>query len=439
MTRSFLILYFSFLLFTACTSKKANIITYDLKRCDYIETIRTEGTVQAVNSLSVMVPRISSNSITIVHLLKEGTKVSKGDVICELEAADLRTIIESFTTEMERMEAEMRKLEANNAMEISMLNAQIATNNAQLAMTMLDSVQMKFAPPVKQKLLKLEMEKATIEKNKLRKKLAAQRRINMTEIMQLKSRISMQKNRIESFQNQVNSLTLVSPGEGMVIYNELPGVMTFSGPQGMGRLESKIAEGGTTFPNMALFQIPATSQMQLTIDVPEIDFKRIKEGQRTNILVDAVNLHTTGKVKRKTLGGVNPRIRTTVKTYQVIVSIDSLHSKMKPGLSATCNIIIDEVKDTVVVPAGAIFDDDSLKIVYVEEEEKFKAVTVETGLSNSSKTIVSKGLKGDETIALMEPPHGSLQVAVGSWQSKSAVESRQSESAVDSGQRRTGK
>ena len=126
----------------------------------------------------------------------------------------------------------------------------------------------------------------------------------------------------------------------------------------------------------------------------------------------STNLNTTGKIKRKALAGKNTKEKTAIKTYEVIISVDSCHSRMKPGLSATCRIIIDQVKDTIIVPAAAIFARDSLKIVYVAEGEKFIPVTVETGLSNSSKSIISKGLAGNETIALIEPPHNLIRKEV---------------------------
>ena len=69
-----------------------------------------------------------------------------------------------------------------------------------MAISMLDSIQIKFAPPVKQQLLALEMEKANIEKKKLQKKFAAQTRIDNSELIQMRSRIMMQKNRIQMFQ-----------------------------------------------------------------------------------------------------------------------------------------------------------------------------------------------------------------------------------------------
>jgi hypothetical protein len=157
---------------------------------------------------------------------------------------------------------------------------------------------------------------------------------------------------------------------------------------------------------MPIFQIPDMSKMQVSVEVPEADYKRINNDQKVEIKITSVDgLKTTGKVVRKSLATKNKDQKSAIKTYEVIVSIDSCDSKMSPGLGASCSIIINNVKDTLVVPSAAIFTKDSSKIVYVSKDKKFIPVQIETSLTNSSESIVSKGLKGDEIIALMEPPY----------------------------------
>jgi HlyD family secretion protein len=263
---------------------------------------------------------------------------------------------------------------------------------------------MKFAPAVKQQLIALEMEKANIEKKKLQKKVAAQVKIDNSEVSQLKSRILMQQNRIKTFQDQLRSLTLVSPAEGIVMHYEAP-VLYFMSSGGGGTIGGKIEEKSNVWSNTPVLQFPDMKEMQVSIEIPEAEYKRIQNDQKVMIRVDAAaNLTTTGKILRKTLAGKNNREKPAIKSYEVIVKIDSCHLKMKPGLSASCQIIVDQVKDTIVVPTTAIFNRDSLKIVYVEKGEKFTPVVIETGLSNNSKSVITKGLSGNETVALMEPP-----------------------------------
>ena len=228
-----------FMFLSGCNEKKVNVITYDLKRSDYIETINATGTIQAVKNVMIMSPRVSG--MTVVYLAKEGAHVIKGDTICILEAPELLYNLETFSLELEKMEADMKKLEADNVMEKAVLNAQVQTNKAQIAISRLDSIQLKFVPAVKQQLISLEMEKANVEKKKLQKKVAAQVRIDNSEVMQLKSRIMMQKNRIKAFQDQINSLTLVSPGDGIVLHYEAP-LMYFMSSGGGGSMGGKIEE-----------------------------------------------------------------------------------------------------------------------------------------------------------------------------------------------------
>jgi HlyD family secretion protein len=340
----------------------------------------------------------------VKHLVDDGTYVKNGDTICILDGPELISSLESNITSLEITMADMKKLEADNTMTLSLLQTRIDNNEANVALNSLDSIQQKFAPPVKQKLFALELAKANVEKTKLRKKFAAQKRIDDAELRSMKSRIMQSESQIQRFKDQINSLTIIAPQDGFVMHVETPIWRFFNGIGG-GVIGGKIEENSSVMNNMALLQMPDLRQMQLSVEVPEGDYKRIETGQKVFISVDAVkNLNTTGKIKKKTLVGKQAEGQTSVKTYEVIVSVDSCHTLMKPGLSAGCKIIIDEVKDTVVVPTLAIFDRDSAKIIYVARDEKFIPVTVETGLSNSSESIISKGLTGTETIALVEPP-----------------------------------
>jgi multidrug resistance efflux pump len=386
-----------FLVFASCHRKANPVLTLQLKHTDYIESIESDGTVQAVISNIVVAPRVWSD-MKVSHLLKEGVYVKKGDTVCILEAAELMKNLEKLKTDLEKIQTAKDSLEATQAMQLSVLEAQVETNKAQMEISMLDSIQLKFAPEVRKRLINLEMEKVKIEKMKLEKKLAAQKKITASEIAQFTARIAMQENQVQRFQDQANSLYLKAPVDGLVIRAEMPEWVTSLG--------FKVEEGNTVYSSMPIFQIPDISKMQVSVEVPEADYKRINENQKVEIkIVSVQGLTTTGKVLRKSLATKQRDQKSAVKSYEVIVSIDSCDSKMSPGLGATCRITINNIKDTLVVPSAAIFTKDSLKIVYVATDHKFVPVQVESGLSNSSESIITKGLKGNETVALVEPPY----------------------------------
>jgi multidrug efflux pump subunit AcrA (membrane-fusion protein) len=427
--KSYTILVLTLILLTlSCNNRKVNIVTFDLKRSDFVEKLNVTGTVQAVNNYPVVAPRNNYGSMTVSHLVEDGSFVKKGDTICVLSSPQLISFYESFVTALEILEADFKKLEADNALNLSLLKAQLDNTNAQLQISSLDSVQMNFAPAVRKKLLALEMEKTTVEKGKIEKKYAAQKIIDNSEIRQMKSRIMQQQGRIQMLNDQINSLIIIAQRDGIVMQAEAPTLMFFSS-SGSGSIGGKIKEGSSVFPNLSILQFPDLSRMQVSAEVAESDYKRIEKGQKVMIRIEAVeDLYTTGKINRKMIAGKTRQSDSKVKTYEVIMDIDSCHLKMKPGLSSTCEIIIDEVKDTIIVPTLAIYERDSLKIVYVEDKDKFIPVTIETGKANSSHTIVSKGLFGNETIALSEPSYNLIKKIIKPTLKKDQVEKAKTDS-----------
>ena len=272
---------------------------------------------------------------------------------------------------------------------------------------------MKFASEVQQRLLALEMKKAQIEEKKADKKLAAGKIIAETEIRQIKSRITQQKVKTRQFEEQLNSMTIIAQHDGIVMRTESP-VMRFMSSMGSGSFGGPVREGTVLAPfgDNSVLKFPDLSKMQVSAEVGETDFKKIEKGQKVFITVDAAKkLTTTGTVNRKSLMGKTAQrySDSKVKFYEVIVDIDSCHLKMKPGLSAECEITLKEARDTVYVPTLAIFEKDSARVVYVKNKENFIPVKVKIGSSGSSHTIITGGLKGDEIIALSEPPNSFIK------------------------------
>jgi HlyD family secretion protein len=396
------------LLFSSCGREKISIISYELEKCDFIEIINTTGTVRATNTLTVAVPRLRVAGITVIYLSPEGDYVNKGDTVCILDAPDLTRNFENISSRLEQLKMDLNKMIIDNIINLSSLKTELDNMEITVALNSLDSMQTKFAPPARQKLFALELEKANVEKLKLQKRYAAEKQIYEADLTSIKTRIQTTESELKTMQDQINSLTVTAPKDGIVLYAEGPLMMGMSS-RGIISIGGKIALNSSVWPGMPVVQMPDISEMEVSVEVPEADYRRIMPGQKVKIFIDALSrLETSGEIKRKTLVGNTSNQQSAIKVYEVIVSIDSLHSRLTPGLSADCTIIINDVKDTVVVPTMAIFERDSLYIVYVAEGKKFMPVPVETGLSNSSSSIVSKGLNGNETIALVEPPFNQI-------------------------------
>jgi HlyD family secretion protein len=401
------------LLLFSCTGEKDNgIITFQLKKSDYIEKINISGTVQAVVNLPVMAPSRMMGQMTVVHIAADGSYVKKGDTICVLTVPELELTYQQQINSVETLEAGLKRTEADNNLNIALLEAQLATSEAQLKISSLDSLRMQYAQDVTQKLLKLEMRKSLIEKQKIEKKLASRKIIGESEIRQMNSRIIVEKEKAKSMAEQISSLTLIAQRDGIVMRAESPKFYMMS-PRGAATFGGPVKEGSVLFFGTAVLQFPDLSKMQVSAEVAEADFRKIEKGQKVSIIIDAAKkLETSGIINRKSLMGRTAQrySDSKVKFYEVIIDIDSCDSKMKPGLSADCEVTLMSAADTLYVPTLAIFEKDSSKVVYVKGKNNFSPVKVETGLSGSSHTIITGGLKGDEIIALSEPPNSLIEI-----------------------------
>lgn len=95
-----------------------------------------------------------------------------------------------------------------------------------------------------------------------------------------------------------------------------------------------------------------------------------------------------GKITRKSPIGQPVARGSKVKTFEVEASVDSSLTIPTPGLSARCNVIVKRIKNAVVIPQLAIFDEDSSKVVYVKSKSGYEKRKVTTGASSPSRTVI---------------------------------------------------
>jgi HlyD family secretion protein len=94
------------------------------------------------------------------------------------------------------------------------------------------------------------------------------------------------------------------------------------------------------------------SQMKVMADVDEADIGQVKAGQRVEFTVDAFQDEKfSGTVQEVRL---SPTTTSNVVTYTVVISAENPDQKLLPGMTATCTIVTQEVKDAVAIPVKAL-------------------------------------------------------------------------------------
>jgi len=381
--------------FSSCQLKNKEISSlYTVGNKDFENAIFIEGIVEPTLFTTLSCPMNINGTIT--YLVEDGTMVQEGETVCIIEDNNSENNYDNLQLALESANAELSKRKADLQMQYALLEAQVKNNEADTQIANLDSLQLSFVSPTQRRISELELERASIEKTRLGQRLRSLEIINRSEIRKLELQIKRLTNRLESAKRELEGLTIKAPKAGLAIVAESR------------RTRSKLKEGDNVWNNMPLVIMPEIAEMKVKMMVNETDFKYISENDSVSYTFDAMpDNKAYGRIIRKLPVGQPLQRDSKVKFFEVEASIDSLQQLPEPGFTADSWVIVNYVRDTIVVPQIAVFEVDSMKVVYVKKNRKYELRQITTGLSSQKETIVSEGLKRGEVISLIKP-HASL-------------------------------
>lgn len=157
------------------------------------------------------------------------------------------------------------------------------------------------------------------------------------DLQSAEARLAQAQSQLESSQVDLAYTVIRSPIDGIVISRNINAGQTVA----------------ASFQAPVLFQIANDlSQMQVECSVDEADIGKVQEDQKVRFSVDAFpDENFTGRVRQVRF---SPEITQNVVTYTTIVDVDNPEKRLRPGMTATVSIIIDEAKNVLRVPVSAL-------------------------------------------------------------------------------------
>ncbi|MES1990029.1 MAG: efflux RND transporter periplasmic adaptor subunit [Pseudomonadota bacterium] len=173
-------------------------------------------------------------------------------------------------------------------------------------------------------------------------------------------------------------------------------------------IERNIEPGQTvaaTFETPTLFTLADDlRRMELQVNVDEADVGQVRDGQLATFTVDAYpNRLFQAKIKKLRFASTTT---SNVVSYVAVLEIDNSDMTLRPGMTATAEIVTVERKDVLLVPNGAtrftppgfvapqvpVTDSGYIsKPVWRLKDGKPEAVALQLGLANGQQTEVLKG------------------------------------------------
>ena len=207
---------------------------------------------------------------------------------------------------------------------------------------------------------------------------------------QSQAQVAEDQANLQQLEEQLSYTDIVSPIDGIVLSRDVE----------VGDAVSSILVLGSSAT--LIMTLGDTSEVYVKGKVDESDIGKVYLGQPARIKVESFKDKTfNGKVTKISPMGVE---KDNVTTFEVRVSIQNPGGELKAEMTANAEIILDEHKNVLQIPEGAIIYDKDKKASVEVPDPKGKdgkdKVAVNIGISNGAKTEVLSGLKEGNQVVL---------------------------------------
>lgn len=285
----------------------ANAVTYETspaKRADLTVTVTATGTIQPTTQIDV-----SSETSGVVRAVNvdNNSLIKKGDVLAELDSERFKGQLKSLQASVESAKAKLADTQATLKASELAYTRQISLQRRGLAITQdLESAQ------------------------------AAQQRA-IAAVVSAQADIQVAIANLELKQIDIDKSQILSPVDGIVLKRAVePGQTVASSLQAP-----------------VLFTLAEDlKRMQLEADIDEADIGTVKLGQKANFTVDAFS----GRDFPARIETVEfyPETTDGVVTYKAILSVDNSDLALRPGMTATAQVTVQEISNALLIPNAAL-------------------------------------------------------------------------------------
>lgn len=290
--------------------KPETLLSYTIKKEDVVATLTVTGEVEAKNTQNIS----STVSAKILSLsVDDGDRVSKGQLIARLDPVDLNARLAESRANLNQMEASLASAQST---------LKEKTDEAH-----------RYEHLYEQELISQQE-----YQNKATAKNVAEE-----EVRRLNASIKASRAAINTVSSQFSNFNITS---------QLNGVVT----------ERIKDPGDIANPGEVIMTLVDPNNIEVIAKIEEMDLARVTVGNSAQVVLDALpEKILTGTITR--IGhDVDPEDGTLEAAISIPPQAESI--SILPGMTADINIITNEIKNAIVVPATALRLENNQAVVY---------------------------------------------------------------------------
>ena len=354
-----------------------------VERGDLAKSVVATGKVEPITKVEV---KSKASGIVKKLYVEYGDRVKQGQLLAQLDKLEIEAQVEQSRAALLAADANLKGAQADyerakvdaEGPDVPLLQRAYERNlemqkSGVVSQSALDDAEKDY---------KLAVNKQNVAR--------AQVTVLQAKIAQSQAQVAEDQANLKQLEEQLSYTDIVSPIDGIVLSRDVE----------VGDAVSSILVLGSSAT--LVMTIGDTSKVYVKGKVDESDIGRVYLGQPARIKVESF--------KDKTFNGVVTKIspmgveKDNVTTFEVRVSIDNATGELKAEMTANAEIILEEHKNVLQIPEGAIIYDKDRKASVEVPDPKAKdgqrKVAINIGISNGAKTEVMSGLKQDDQVIL---------------------------------------
>ncbi len=208
-----------------------------------------------------------------------------------------------------------------------------------------------------------------------------------------KTRLEIEKNQLATREEQFSNTKVFADFDGQVFYPKIARYGSLA----------KIEKGAAVQYRQPILSFPDLSAWDLKVGIPEAMIDKVSLGQEAVSTLDAVpGLILRGRIQKiSAVPDSQNWYSSGVKTYTIMVDVDSkANAQLKPGMSATVEIVTDQLRDVLYVPIQSVVSSEGKHYVYVVKRGRKNLREVTIGKYNTQYIEIIAGLEEDEELML---------------------------------------
>jgi HlyD family secretion protein len=372
-----------------CDTKSVPTIKAELD--DFQVSLVEAGTISAVNSVTVNVPKIR-RSMQIVWLIEEGLQVEEGDTLVIFDRAEVGKQIEDQQADLDIAISNYNKGEATLLSELENLRSGLEFDSISWQLSKLRRERTQYESEVARQEAELQFYQSTLSLEKSRSRHKAQISINEQELHTLSLKVEQAQALLAKVMLDYDAMVLKAPQLGMVVLL----------PIWKGDRMGKIKVGDSPWRGAALIELPDFSKMQVELQIDEVDFNLVHTGDSCNVVLDAwPDKNFPGRVSEIGVLAREKSDDSRLKGFDVVITLDGIDGILKPGMNARCTIFGVSAKDVISLPVECLFRDTNGWYVFLKSGNEFNPTKVNVGHNSGDRVIISDSLFAGDIVSLV--------------------------------------